>query len=314
MTYRVKLEVFEGPLDLLLHLIKKERGRHLRHPGRRASPTSTSRYLEPDAGHEPRRRRRVPGDGGDARRTSSRACCCRRRRPTPRTPTRIRAPTWCSSCVEYQRYREAALALGERPVLHARRLPARARRPGARRRRGRPSARRHARRSARGLSRGARALARARASTRSSTRRSRSRVRASVILRRLEMDGPLRFRDLFAGAPRRRRLVATFLALLELVKRQAHPRAAGRGVRRDPAVPETAHGKASHLDDVRVKEDGRCTRMTAGRARGANRAGRRRGAAARCPVGGRRTMDAADERRRRRAARRGRPRPAPTSG
>ena len=24
MSYRVKLEVFEGPLDLLLHLIKKE--------------------------------------------------------------------------------------------------------------------------------------------------------------------------------------------------------------------------------------------------------------------------------------------------
>src|SRR4051794_674495 len=42
-----------------------------------------------------------------------------------------------------------------------------------------------------------------------------------VVLRRLAIDGPLRFRDLFAGAPSRRRLVATFLALLELVKRQA---------------------------------------------------------------------------------------------
>ena len=42
-----------------------------------------------------------------------------------------------------------------------------------------------------------------------------------VILRRLEVDGPLRFRDLFAGAPSRRRLVATFLALLELVKGHA---------------------------------------------------------------------------------------------
>jgi segregation and condensation protein A len=42
-----------------------------------------------------------------------------------------------------------------------------------------------------------------------------------LIVRRMEMDGPLRFRDLFAGAPSRRRMVATFLALLELVKRQA---------------------------------------------------------------------------------------------
>jgi segregation and condensation protein A len=42
-----------------------------------------------------------------------------------------------------------------------------------------------------------------------------------VIVQRLEADGPLRFQDLFGGAPSRRRLVATFLALLELVKRQA---------------------------------------------------------------------------------------------
>ena len=42
-----------------------------------------------------------------------------------------------------------------------------------------------------------------------------------VILGRLEIDGALRFRDLFAGAPTRRRLVATFLALLELVRAQA---------------------------------------------------------------------------------------------
>jgi segregation and condensation protein A len=41
-----------------------------------------------------------------------------------------------------------------------------------------------------------------------------------VIVRRIEVDGAMRFRDLFAGAPSRKRMVATFLALLELVKRQ----------------------------------------------------------------------------------------------
>jgi segregation and condensation protein A len=40
-----------------------------------------------------------------------------------------------------------------------------------------------------------------------------------LIVRRMEMDGSLRFRDLFAGAPSRRRMIATFLALLELIKR-----------------------------------------------------------------------------------------------
>ena len=43
---------------------------------------------------------------------------------------------------------------------------------------------------------------------------------APPILRRLEADGTLRFRDLFAGPPSRPRLVATFLALLELMRRQ----------------------------------------------------------------------------------------------
>ncbi len=42
-----------------------------------------------------------------------------------------------------------------------------------------------------------------------------------VIVRRLETDGRLRFTDLFTDGASRRRLVATFLALLELVKAQA---------------------------------------------------------------------------------------------
>jgi chromatin segregation and condensation protein Rec8/ScpA/Scc1 (kleisin family) len=64
----------------------------------------------------------------------------------------------------------------------------------------------------------------------------------------MEMDGPLRFRDLFAGAPSRRRLVATFLALLELVKQQAiHARQEEDGAE---ILLFPKAGKTSHLDDV----------------------------------------------------------------
>jgi hypothetical protein len=64
MTYRVKLEVFEGPLDLLLHLIKKEEVDIYDIPVARI----TDEYPpvpEPARDDEPRRRGRVSGDGGD---------------------------------------------------------------------------------------------------------------------------------------------------------------------------------------------------------------------------------------------------------
>ena len=41
-AYPVRLQNFEGPLDLLLHLIKQQRGQHLRHPDRARSRRSTS--------------------------------------------------------------------------------------------------------------------------------------------------------------------------------------------------------------------------------------------------------------------------------
>ena len=64
-AYPVRLQNFEGPLDLLLHLIKKQRGQHLRHPDH-ADHGAVHRVHRPDAGDEPRRRGGVPGDGGDA--------------------------------------------------------------------------------------------------------------------------------------------------------------------------------------------------------------------------------------------------------
>ncbi len=69
-----------------------------------------------------------------------------------------------------------------------------------------------------------------------------------LIERRMEVDGTLRFRDLFAGLPSRQRLVATFLALLELVKRQKiHARQDEDGA--EILLFSKADG-LSHLDDT----------------------------------------------------------------
>jgi segregation and condensation protein A len=122
--------------------------------------------------------------------------------------------------VEYQRFREAALALGERPVL------------------ARDVFRRDAEAPVRDPEEGvplrdvtvADLLEAFREVMERALRESFHEIVTEevsvaecvdVIVRRLEIDGALRFRDLFAGTPTRRRMVATFLALLELVKRQA---------------------------------------------------------------------------------------------
>ena len=64
-AYPVRLQNFEGPLDLLLHLIKKHELDIYDIP----IALVTQQYLDVsrrDAGAEPRRRRRVPRHGGDA--------------------------------------------------------------------------------------------------------------------------------------------------------------------------------------------------------------------------------------------------------
>ena len=64
-AYSVKLDAFEGPLDLLLFLIRKNEVNIYDIP----ISLVTEQYLavhRADAGAEPRRGGRVPGDGGDA--------------------------------------------------------------------------------------------------------------------------------------------------------------------------------------------------------------------------------------------------------
>jgi segregation and condensation protein A len=218
MTYRVKLEVFEGPLDLLLHLIKKEEVDVYDIPVARITDQYL-RYLELmqdmnlDVAGEylvmaatlthVKSRMLLPPSEADAD-----------------DPDEDPRADLVQQLLEYQRYREAALALGTRPLLL------------------RDVFRREPERPVRDEGEGVRlrdvSLADLLEAFREVLERS---SRASfheivheeisvaecvdVILRRLELDGPLRFRDLFAGSPSRRRLVATFLALLELVKGRA---------------------------------------------------------------------------------------------
>jgi segregation and condensation protein A len=218
MSYRVKLEVFEGPLDLLLHLIKKDEVDIYDIPVARITDQYLQ-YLELmeemnlDVAGEylvmaatlthVKSRMLLPPSEADAEEPDE----------DPRADL-------VQQLLEYQRYRDAALALGDRPLLM------------------RDVFRREPEIRARDEGEGVRlrdvSLAELLEAFREVLERS---LRESfheivseeisvaecveVILRRLAMDGSLRFRDLFAGAPTRRRLVATFLALLELVKTHA---------------------------------------------------------------------------------------------
>jgi segregation and condensation protein A len=218
MNYRVKLEIFEGPLDLLLHLIKKEEVDVYDIPVARI----TDEYLQYlnlfetmnlDLAGEYlvmaatlthiKSRMLLPPSEEDAEEPDE----------DPRADL-------VHQLIEYQRFREAAVALGERPVLE------------------RDVFRREAAVPENDQGDGIRLRDVTVADLLEAFREVMERaLRESfhdvihedisvdecvqVIVQRLEADGPLRFQDLFGGAPSRRRLVATFLALLELVKRQA---------------------------------------------------------------------------------------------
>jgi segregation and condensation protein A len=218
MTYQVKLEVFEGPLDLLLHLIKREEVDVYDIPVARI----TDQYL---------RFVELMQDmnldvAGEYLVMAATLMHLKSRLLLPPSETDADEPEddprteLVQQLLEYQRYREAALALGSRPVLLRdvfRRepdVPVRDEGEGVRLRdisladlleAFRDVLERAARESFHEIIHEEISIAEC----------------VDVIVRRLEMDGSLRFRDLFAGSPSRRRIVATFLALLELVKAQA---------------------------------------------------------------------------------------------
>lgn len=245
MSYRVKLEVFEGPLDLLLHLIKKEEVDVYDIPVARITDEYL-RYLDLlDSMNLD-----VAGEylvmAATLTHIKSRMLLPPSEEETEEPDEDPRADL-VHQLVEYQRFREAAVALGERPVLD------------------RDVFRRDAEVPDRDQGEGVRLRDVTVADLLEAFREVMERaLRESfheivhedisvdecvqVIVRRMEMDGPMRFRDLFAGLPSRRRLVATFLALLELVKRQAiHARQEEDG---GEILLFPKSGGTSHLDDA----------------------------------------------------------------
>ncbi len=218
MSYRVKPEVFEGPLDLLLHLIKKDELDIYDIPVARITDTYLQ-YLDLlDSMNLD-----VAGEylvmAATLTHIKSRMLLPPSEDETEEPEEDPRADL-VHQLVEYQRFREAAVALGERPVLTRdvfRRDPAvpdRDQGEGVRLRDVTVADLLEAFREVmeRALRESFHEIVHEDVSVDECVQ---------VIVRRMEMDGPMRFRDLFAGVPSRRRLVATFLALLELVKRQA---------------------------------------------------------------------------------------------
>jgi segregation and condensation protein A len=245
MTYRVKLEVFEGPLDLLLHLIKKEEVDIYDIPVARI----TDEYLQ----YLNLLETMNLDVAGEYLVMAATLTHIKSRMLLPPSEDETEEPDedpradLVHQLVEYQRYREAAVALGERAVLTRdvfRRDPAA------------PDNDRGEGIRLRDVTIGDLLEAFREVMERALRESFHEIVHEEIsvdeciqlIVRRMEMDGPLRFRDLFAGAPSRRRLVATFLALLELVKQQAiHARQEEEGAE---ILLFPKAGKTSHLDDV----------------------------------------------------------------
>ena len=92
----VFLEAFEGPLDLLLYLIRKQNFNILDIPMAQLTRQYLA-YVEMMRRKQPRARRRIPADGGDADRDQvAHAAAAAADAPAPRRKTR--APSWCAAC------------------------------------------------------------------------------------------------------------------------------------------------------------------------------------------------------------------------
>ena len=217
MSYRVKLEIFEGPLDLLLHLIKKEEVDIYDIPVARI----TDEYLQ----YLNLLETMNLDVAGEYLVMAATLTHIKSRMLLPPSEDETEEPDedpradLVHQLVEYQRFREAAVALGERSVLERdvfRRDPAvpeTDQGEGVRLRDVTVTDLLEAFREV---------MERALRESFHEVITEEISVSECVdlIVRRIEVDGAMRFRDLFAGAPTRRRMVATFLALLELVKRQ----------------------------------------------------------------------------------------------
>jgi segregation and condensation protein A len=218
MSYRVQLDIFEGPLDLLLHLVKKEEVDIYDIPIARI----TDQYLQ-YLGLMEEMNLDVAGEYLVMAATLTHLKSRMLLPPSPddgEEPEEDPRAALVQQLLEYQRYREAALALGDRPVLTRdvfRREPAQLEPDG-------DEGVRLCDVSLADLLEAFRDVL-----DRATRERFHEIITEAIsvaecvelILRRLEAEGTLRFRDLFAGEPNRPRLVATFLALLELIKRQA---------------------------------------------------------------------------------------------
>jgi segregation and condensation protein A len=245
MSYRVKLAVFEGPLDLLLHLIKKEEVDIYDIPVARI----TDEYLQ-YLNLLDTMNLDVAGEylvmAATLTHIKSRMLLPPSEDETEEPDEDPRADL-VQQLVEYQRYREAAVALGERAVLS------------------RDVFRRDPAAPAGDQGDGIRLRDVSIADLLEAFREVMERVLresfheivneeisvdecVELIVRRMEMDGPLRFRDLFAGAPSRRRMIATFLALLELIKRRAIHARQEEECAEILLFPRA--GRTSHLDDA----------------------------------------------------------------
>ena len=118
-AYKVKLESFEGPLDLLLHLIRKNEVNIYDIPIALITEQYLG-YIDADAGAEPRRGGRVPGDGGDAdphqvahAAAAARSDAGRRRAEEDPREALVRR------LLEHQKYKAAAELLHERETLRS---------------------------------------------------------------------------------------------------------------------------------------------------------------------------------------------------